>query len=274
MHDRLSWAQSACSRVLRPLVRLALGLGLKHPHLEDLLRNLLLEEARRLWQAQGVPHPNISQLAVTTGLNRKDVTQRVRHTGESLPHTEQSSVARTFTRWLQLAAKDPAYLRLPINASPLEPSFESVALQASHGDVHHRALLDELARLGMVTEHGEQVELTAQGFVPAQDLQTMLAFLGDNAGDHLLAAVSNTLELQPGMLERAVFADGLTQQDCEAIELLARQRWKSLHHELVDRMALAIDTAPVAGTKRMRVGIYTYYEDQHIPEPDSGLEKS
>src|SRR6185312_14231554 len=100
MHDRLFWAQSACSRVLRPLVRLALGLGLKHPHLEDLLRDLLLEEARRLWQSQGVPQPNISQLAVTTGLNRKDVTQRVRHTREILPHTEQSSVARTFTLWL------------------------------------------------------------------------------------------------------------------------------------------------------------------------------
>ncbi|TAM43404.1 MAG: hypothetical protein EPN61_08230 [Burkholderiaceae bacterium] len=274
MHDRLSWAQSACSRVLRPLVRLALGLGLKHPHLEGLLRNLLLEEALRLWQAQGVPHPNISQLAVTTGLNRKDVTQRVRHTGESLPHTEQSSVARTFTRWLQLAAKDPAYRRLPINASPLEPSFESVALQASHGDVHHRALLDELARLGMVTEHGEQVELTAQGFVPAQDLQTMLAFLGDNARDHLLAAVSNTLGQQPRMLERAVFAEGLTQEDCEAIERVARQRWETLHHELVDQMTHASKGGQKTGLKRMRVGIYTYYEDERLREHDPEPEKS
>jgi hypothetical protein len=274
MHDRLSWAQAACSRVLRPLVKLALGLGLKYPHLEDQLRDLLVDEARRLWQAQGVAQPNISQLAVTTGLNRKEVTQRVRHTRESLPHTELSSASRTFTRWLQLAAKEPAYRRLFINQSPLGPSFESVARQVSRGDVHHRAVLDELIRLRVATEQGEHVELTAEGFVPAQDLQIMLALLGDNAGDHLLAAVSNTLGQQPRMLERAVFADGLTRQDCEAIELLARQRWKNLHHELVDRMTQAIDAAPVAGTTRMRVGIYTYYEDQHIPESDSGQEKS
>src|SRR3954467_5560175 len=66
MQDRLSWAQSACARVMRPLVRLALGMGLKHPHMETMLRDLLLEEATRLWQRQGVQSPNISQLAVTT----------------------------------------------------------------------------------------------------------------------------------------------------------------------------------------------------------------
>lgn len=274
MQDRLALVQAACSRVLRPLIRLALALGLKYPVLEDLLRDLLLEEARRLWQAQGVAHPNISQLAVTTGLNRKNVTQRVRHTRESLPHTELSSVAKTFTLWLQLAAKDPAYRRLFINASSLGPSFESVARQASRGDVHHRAVLDELTRLGMVAEHEEQVELTAEGFVPAQDLQTMLAFLGDNGRDHLLAAVSNTLGQQPRMLERSVFAEGLTQEDCEAIERLARQRWETLHHELVDQMTHANKGAQETGLKRMRVGIYTYHEDGQLQERDPGPEES
>ena len=44
MQDRLSWAQSACARVMRPLVRLALGMGLKHPHLEEMLREHMIGE--------------------------------------------------------------------------------------------------------------------------------------------------------------------------------------------------------------------------------------
>src|SRR6478735_1246414 len=124
MQDRLSWAQSACARVMRPLVRLALGMGLKHPHLETMLRDLLLDEATRLWQRQGVGTPNISQLAVTTGLNRKDVTARVRRPADPLPHTELSAAAKTFTRWFQLASQNPLLQRLPLAATGQGMSFE------------------------------------------------------------------------------------------------------------------------------------------------------
>src|SRR5690349_17484279 len=175
MQDRLSWAQAACARVMRPLVRLALGMGLKHPHLESMLRDLLLDEATRLWQRQGVGTPNISQLAVTTGLNRKDVTARVRRPADPLPHTELSAAAKTFTRWLQLAGEDPALATLPVAANGQGLSFEDVAREASRGDVHHRAVLDELMRLGMCTRvDATRVELTAEGFVPASDLQGTL----------------------------------------------------------------------------------------------------
>ena len=57
----------ACARVLRPLVRLALAFGVKHAHLEELLRDLMVDEARRAWLRKG-SEPNISQLSVTTGL--------------------------------------------------------------------------------------------------------------------------------------------------------------------------------------------------------------
>ena len=273
MHNRLSWAQAACSRILRPVVRLALAMGLKHPHLEDLLRDLLLDEARRLWQSRGVGQPNISQLSITTGLNRKEVTVRVRESRDTLPHTELSASAKTFTLWLNLASHQQGLRRLSILDSGTGPSFEDLARQASRGDVHHRAVLDELIRLGMVREHDGQVELAADGFVPAKDLQSMLAFLGDNARDHLLAGVSNTLGEQPSLLERAVYADGLTQEDCEKIHQLARLRWESLHRELVQEMTQAVDKADGAGAKRIRVGIYTYYEDRLVeappPEPKS-----
>jgi hypothetical protein len=263
MQDRLSWAQAACARVMRPLVRLALGMGLKHPHLEGMLRDLLLDEATRLWQRQGVTAPNISQLAVTTGLNRKDVTARVRRPADPLPHTELSAAAKTFTRWLQLASEDPKLATLPVAANGHGLSFEDVAREASRGDVHHRAVLDELMRLGMcVRVDAGRVELTAEGFVPASDLQGTLAFLGDNLRDHASAAVSNALNEAPLLLERAVYAEGLSESDCDAVHQWMRHRWSGLHRELVGQLTEAIARSGAQGTRRLRIGVYVWHGDR------------
>ena len=140
-------------------------------------------------------------------------------------------------------------------------SFESLAKQASRGNVHHRTILEELVRLEMATEREGHVALTAKSFVPTASLRSMLAFLGDNVRDHLLAGVANTLGQQPKMLERAVFAKGLTLEDAKRIHLLVRDRWSVLHDELAAEMRKAVDGAEGAEPSRMRVGIYTYYED-------------
>jgi len=266
MEHQLDWALAACARILRPVVRLALAMGVKHPHLEVLLRDLLLEEATRSWRKQGVAKPNISQLSVTTGLNRKAVTAKVRDTTDVLPHTELSAAAKTFTLWLQLVSENQALQRLPITADGAgAPSFETVAKLGSRGNVHHRTILDELVRLNMVAEEDGCAELKVDGFVPEGDLQSMLAFLGDNGRDHLLAAVSNTLGEEPRMLERAVFARGLSVQDCENIHQMVRERWSAMHLELVGEMTRAVDRAPSGAKGRIRVGIYTYYEDEATP---------
>jgi hypothetical protein len=265
MEHRLDWALAACARILRPVVKLALAMGIKHPHLEELLRDLLIEEAQHSWRSQGVPKPNLSQLSVTTGLNRKAVTAKVRSTTDPLPHTELSAAAKTFTLWLQMLTDDASFRRLPITSSPTAPSFEAVARLSSRGNVHHRTILDELIRLNMVTESDGVAELTTDGFVPVRDLQSMLAFLGDNGRDHLLAAVSNTLGEKPRMLERAVYARGLTLEECEQIHSLVRERWSVLHHELAQRMTQAVERSPVDARGRIRVGIYTYYEDESAP---------
>ncbi|WP_093160142.1 DUF6502 family protein [Variovorax sp. YR216] len=261
MDSRLTWAQAACARIMRPVVRLALAMGLKHPQMEELLRDLLLDEAHRLWRAQGVQEPNISQLSITTGLNRKAVTSRVREPADLLPSTDASAAARTFTSWLQMQSDDPALRRLPVVADSDAMSFETLARAAGRGNWHHRSILDELVRLKLVNEADGHAELTAEAFVPQADLRSMLAFLGDNARDHLQAAVSNVTGERAPMLERAVFAKGLSLEDCEAIQALVRQRWAALHHELTDHMSRAVKAADGAAPGRIRVGIYTYFED-------------
>lgn len=258
---QLAWVLGACARVLRPLVRLALAFGLKHAQLDELLRDILLDEARRAWLGKGT-EPNLSQLSVTTGLNRKAVTSRMREATASLPQTEMSAEARTLTLWLQMIADDPAHQSLPIvSGDGPAPSFESVARRASRGNVHHRVILDELVRLNMAIERDGMTELAVAGFVPASDLKGMLSFLGDNARDHLLAGVSNTVGTKPPLLERSVFASGISLEACERIHRLARERWGDLHHELAGEMRRAYEAADKRDSGRIRVGIYTYYED-------------
>jgi hypothetical protein len=270
--NQLALALSACGRVLRPVVRLALGLGLKQPHLQELLNELLLNEARRSWRARGI-EPNLSQLSVTTGLNRKAVTARVRMRRDVLEPTEMSAASKVLTLWLQMATDDPALRKLPIVAPAKAPSFESVAWLASRGNVHHRALLDELVRLDMVTLQGDDVALKSEGFIPAQDLAGMLAFFADNGRDHLNAAVSNILSERPPLLERSVYAQGLTEEACEEIHQLLRARWATLHHELAHEMRKAVDRDTDGKTQRIRVGIYAYMEDtsgNKVPANDTG----
>jgi len=260
---------------MRPLVRLALQRGVKHTQLDSLLRSLLIEEAHRTWLEQGV-EANISQLSVTTGLNRKAVTLIVRDAVEQLPHSEMSAPAKTLTLWLRMCTDDPSCRKLPIVDAGGAPSFESVAHEATRGNVHHRAVLDELQRLGMVTEQEGFVALNVDGFVPAQDQRSMLAFLGDNARDHLFAAVSNTIGGKPAFLERSVFARGITAEDCERIHEMTRARWNALHHELAHELTKAFTNAPKSADARMRIGIYAYFENtgSEVSTQDAGPDES
>ncbi|MEJ8812199.1 DUF6502 family protein [Variovorax ureilyticus] len=269
---QLDWVLAACARVMRPLVRLAVRTGVKHAQLDRLLRSLLVEEAQRTWRDKG-GEPNLSQISLTTGLNRKVVTSIVRDTVEHLPYSEMSAPAKTMTLWLRMCTDDPSRRRLPISAIAHGPSFEAVAHEASRGNVHHRAVLEELVRLGMATAPGDGfVGLEADGFVPSQDMRSMLAFLGDNTRDHLLAAVSNTLGGQPAFLERSVFARGISPAQCERIHQIARTRWNALHHELSHELTDAFSEAPKSASARMRVGIYAYYEEGSATASDAAAD--
>lgn len=259
---QLGWVLGAFERVLRPLVRLALAYGVKHLHIERVLRDLILDEARRVWLDKGT-EPNISQLSVTTGLNRKAITSRVRDSGAALPQTEFSAEAKALTLWLQMHADDPAHRSLPITSSDESIlSFETIARLASRGNVHHRTILDELVRLRMATEEGGKAELAVEGFVPEGDLKGLLSFLGDNARDHLLAGVSNVVGGKPPLLERSVFVGGISLDECERIHRLARERWKDVHREMTREMRRAFAAAEPGHSARIRVGIYAYVEDR------------
>ncbi len=60
MEHRLDWALAACARILRPVVRLALAMGVKHPHLE-LKRGIALLESQLVTWCKAVLEGDFSE---------------------------------------------------------------------------------------------------------------------------------------------------------------------------------------------------------------------
>ena len=149
-----------------------------------------------------------------------------------------------------------------------EPSFETLA-QAVTRDVHPRSLLDELIRLKLATidESADTVALLRDGFVPSGDRVRMLAFLSDNVGDHLAAAVDNVLGDGRRHFEQAVYADGISAASMDAVRALVGPQWKKLLEALVPPLETMVQTdadLPVAARRRVRIGLYAF--DDATPE--------
>lgn len=175
-------------------------------------------------------------------------------------------------RW----ATDPAYLdesgqprRLPRSAPAGQASFAGLAAAVSK-DMHSRALLDDMLRIGAVQEEGEIVMLRQREYQPPKSEDEMVRIAGANVGDHLSAVLMNVLSNPPPLLERAIFVDGLTQASARHGTELARDVWRDVLAGLREKLQALSDLDADAGDNhwRMRIGVYTYFApEERLPAP-------
>ncbi len=251
----------ALRQLLEPLAALAIARGVPFATLDEMLKSAFVEAARAAHP--GLPgHRLGSRISTTTGINRREVARLTRLRTEPAP-LRASPAARVVTSWLA----DPAWRtragtpRVLPRQGPV-PSFEALA-QSVTRDVHPRSLLDELCRLGLARLDGERVHLVHDSFVPSGDRDRMLRLLGDNVGDHLLAAVTNVLAPTPPHLEQAIFTDELSHASLDDFRRLMRTQWKTLLDATVPALQGLIDADRAAGRaqdQRVRIGLYTYHE--------------
>lgn len=271
-HDALL---DAIQAVLAPLADLAVAKGLTFATVEESLKQAFVRAAQEAQLAQGLPaHRLVSRISAATGINRREVT-RLTQSDAGVPTPAGASlVSQLFTRWasdrqLRVKGKPRA---LPRQGEA--PSFEALARSITQ-DVHPRTLLDELCRLNLARWDAgtDTVHLTQDGFTPRGDWQRMIAFVGDNVGDHLHAAVDNVLQAEPVHFEQAVFAEGLAPASVEQVRTLARKHWKALMAEavpLLERRIEADAQAPEQATQRVRLGLFTFHDDTAQTEPETG----
>lgn len=271
-HDALL---DAIQAVLAPLADLSVAKGLTFATVEEALKQAFVRSAQEAQLAQGLPaHRLVSRISAATGINRREVTRLTQSdTGVPTP-AGASLVSQLFTRWVsdrQLRVKGKPRV-LPRQGDA--PSFEALARSITQ-DVHPRTLLDELCRLNLARLDAETdtVHLIQDGFTPRGDWQRMIAFLGDNAGDHLHAAVVNVLHDEPVHFEQAVFAEGLSAASVEQVRALARKHWKALMTEavpLLERRIEADTKQAESATRRVRLGLFTFHEDLAQTKPETG----
>lgn len=216
-------------RVMRPLARWLVRVGIGHKVLADALKPVFLEAARAEMQRHGQRQTD-SALSVLSGLHRKDV----RSLGTTLPdgvpaeRPARATPAQVLvSRWLA----DGLPARLPVAGDA--PSFDALARLVSV-DVHPRTLMRELLRLGVATEHDGQVELRREAFVPDRRLAEAGQLMSESAADHLAAGVHNLTGDGPvRFLEQSVFADQLSEASVRELEALGNQLWKKVLADMV-----------------------------------------
>ena len=260
----------AMQGLLLPMARLAVAKGLRFASVEESLKQAFVQAATEaLLQAHPdlLAHRLVSRISTITGINRREVT-RLTNEHSDLPAPRPSVTTEVFTRWLT----DPRYREGDQAAAALRrqgdaPSFESLARSVTQ-DVHPRSMLDELCRLGLVRwdEATDLVHLEHHAFVPRGDAEKMLAFLGENVGDHLSAAVANVLaKKSPPHFEQAVFSDDLSLESMPAIKALVRTQWQNLLGESIPLLERLIKEDREQGRQqdqRVRIGLFSYSEQR------------
>ena len=251
----------ALNSVFAPMAELCIARGIRIQAVQDLLRGAFVQAAR-----ETQPEPSstrlTSRISATTGLTRREVARLERKPDRTI-EARPSPITGLFTHWLSdPALRDADNKPLALPRQGPAPSFESLA-HATTRDLHPRTLLDELCRLQLAAhdEDTDTVRLLREAFVPQGDWDRMLAFLGDNVGDHFCAAVANVLQDGKQQMEQAIFADELSEESvARARELMTRQ-WRTLLSQVAPALEEMITADRESGRAQvfsLRIGLFTW----------------
>ena len=246
--------------IVQPLVTWLVRSGVGYTEFVAALKPVFLAQA----EAEAVrlrQKATDSALSLLSGLHRKDVralrssaaaTDRdVRATGSSWGRP--SAASQVVTRWLALDWPDA------VPFAGREPSFEALVRLVSK-DFHHRAVLQDLLRLGLVREDAGEVRLLRDAFLPDARLQEARQLLAGAVADHLAAGVHNLTGDGPGrFLEQSVFADGLSAASVQHLHLLANRLWAEVLEQVVAAaVPLCEQDEGLPDTQRFRLGLFSY----------------
>ena len=263
---------STLRKVLRPLVRFMLSQGINYTMILEDLKRVFVSVAEEEFKIEGKVQTD-SRITLLTGVHRKDV-QRIRDQNNQVYELPFSIGAQIFGLWLgdsKYLDKSGQPIALQRLASKGAVSFESLVASVSK-DFRARPVLDEWLRLGFVSlDYNDHVRLNVQAFIPNQDLEYKLSFLGMNMHDHMSAAVSNLSNKNKPMLERCVYHDGLTAENVDTLHKLARQSGmnsiKALNRRAVELKSTQAALGEVArresdkANQRVNFGVYFYHTE-------------
>ncbi len=281
MNDSL---QKAVTRVLAPLVRLLLRHGVSHAEFANWSKQAYVSEAGNSFSLNE-KRPSVSRIAIITGINRKEVKRVMDLPAEvNTGVSKHNRAVRVITGWLQdTDFHDQDGNPRQLSYGDANDSFNRLVKQHG-GDVPPRAMLDELLRVGTVTETNGTVRLEHAGYVPHHSEDALLDIFATSAYD-LLTTLENNLSGEPmsgshrRRLQMSVAYDNVTSLGHERFRKIGTDKAMALLRDL-DRELSKYDreaNPTVEGEGRYRTGLGVYLIEEPLesrtqPEESDGVD--
>lgn len=257
--------------MLRPVIRLALKAGVKYSTLDEVVRECLFTEAQTLGDAS--VRANASRLSVITGMHRKDISARIaqRATARTSddPITRNTMVSRVFSRWADEVRRNPRAKTISVAGRGVRgKNFVALANEVVK-DVHPRAVLDELVRLGFAREADGKATLLTDLFSPKGSADDQLALFTRNTEAMLETGVENVLASRPPQLEYSIGTKNISRVDAERIAEIASSHWKIARDAIYEAIRDVPEIAsPSDQAFRIRVGTYVNFREDDFQNTD------
>ncbi len=207
--------QRALYQLMRPLARLMLRNGVSFGEFSELARRAYVQSALEDFTDEQ-RRPTDSRAAVLTGLTRKEVKrQREILEGQALEPAVRKShrASRVVSGWVHDEAFQDGRGQPATLAADGPFSFAELVRRYS-GDMTPRAVLDELLRVGMVTQGGTdgKIRLVRKAYVPAGDSEEMLQIFGEDVADLIRTIDHNLVDTGNGgqpLFQRTLVYDNI-----------------------------------------------------------------
>ncbi|MDX1923003.1 MAG: DUF6502 family protein [Alphaproteobacteria bacterium] len=260
--------KQALRHLLQPLVRLLLQHGVSHREFVDLSKRVFFESGRKILEAQPAKISH-SQLAVLTGLHRKDITSLMEEAeGSEESPKESSPLFAVIAEWMTnpiFLDKHKVPLKLPYASTDTKTKTFTMLVESVSKDVRAKVHLEELQRLGLVDVDADNLlTLKKEAFLPTQDFTNKLRFFTRQIHDHMAASATNMELEHGGHFDRSAFHDGLSEAAILELRTLVNTEGMELLKKVYRRAEeLATTDKGRAGPRhRMTLGMYLYDEQE------------
>jgi hypothetical protein len=258
--------------IAQPLVAWLIRSGVGYAEFVAALKPVFLAQAQEELVQQGEKVTD-SAVSLRSGLHRKDVRAFRATAAASMAQVKAdgttwgkpSASNQVATRWLGDAQYPD---RLPLTGEGA--TFDALA-RATSKDVHPRAVLQDMVRLGVAVEEDGHVQLLRHAFVPDAKHQEARQLMAGAVADHLQAGVHNLSKpSKRKFLEQSVFADGLSEASMQKLNVLANDLWAEVLQRVVEAATpLCEQDAAHPQPHRFRLGLFSFGEPEFKPShPD------
>jgi hypothetical protein len=264
----------AVRRVLRPIVRLLIRVGVSFDEFSNVSRAAYIESSIR-------DHSNAAPLsrdrvAFITGISRQRVDYYLDNR-EAMPMA-RPTLARVATQVVHRWHTDPGYLGpygIPFELefdTPRDRCFQSLVAEVDRG-VSAGKVLEELLRAGSVAHSGEKhYRAITRWFIPPEALSSHRIEYFGNAITQLASTLEynfNLADAESKRLERFVFADkGLPRELLPSFAAHARDRANQFLLDIDDWLAHRSEVDSNAAGPRIDAGVNVFlYVESLAEEP-------